>query len=67
MLLVVMARNMEINDVASYGLFVAIIGYGLLIVGLDFYNFSNREILEDGSYHKAQMIKSQLLLTPTEK
>lgn len=63
MLLVVMARNMEIADVASYGLFVASIGYGLLIVGLDFYNYSNREILKDASYNKAQMIKSQFVLT----
>lgn len=58
-----MAKNMAIDDIASYGLFVALVGYGVLIVGLDFYNFSNREILTKASSQKTQMIKSQFALT----
>ncbi|EJA4239004.1 hypothetical protein MU942_004092, partial [Escherichia coli] len=46
LLMMAIARFLTVKDVGDYGLYVSIIVVSLYFVGLDFYIFSTREILD---------------------
>ena len=46
LLMVAIARYLTVKDVGDYGLYVSIIVISLYFVGLDFYVYSTRELLD---------------------
>lgn len=45
MLLLFMARVLPPEEVGLYGLVAVTVGYGMMLLGLDFYTYANRELL----------------------
>ena len=61
-LVILIAKLLAVSEVADYGLFTAILGYSLYLVGLDFYVFSSREVIKCGKSHAGDIIKTQLVV-----
>lgn len=57
-----LARYVDPKSVGYYGLFTATVIYGLYLVGLDFYIFASREILQVSDDQRGAMLKGQLAL-----
>ncbi|MFB9985616.1 lipopolysaccharide biosynthesis protein [Mesorhizobium kowhaii] len=57
-----LARYIDPTSVGYYGLFTATVSYGLYMVGLDFYVFLSREILQVSDEQRGAMLKGQLTL-----
>lgn len=58
-----LARYLSPADVGRYGLFTAAIGYGLYVVGLDFYTYTAREILKVPPAQRGRLLKAQACLS----
>ncbi|PHR17391.1 MAG: hypothetical protein COA41_12295 [Sphingopyxis sp.] len=58
-LIFVLAKYLDPADVGIYGLLAATIGYCIYILGLDFYTFSNREMISSKKETWGQIIKNQ--------
>ncbi len=67
-----LAEFLEPDSVGVYGLLAAAIGYGLFVVGLEFYTYSTREIIGQNASNWSALIRDQvyfylivyILLTP---
>jgi len=57
-----LAKFLEPRDVGIYGLLSATIGYGIYLVGMEFYTFSSRELISSGLDGMVKILKNQLLL-----
>ncbi|MEE1714197.1 hypothetical protein RIM91_33615, partial [Pseudomonas aeruginosa] len=53
---------MNAEDVGIYGLVAATIGYGVYVVGFEFYNYSNRELVIAPQSEWLPLIRDQFLL-----
>jgi len=62
LLLFFLAKFLEPDEVGLYGLIAATIGYALYALGLEFYNFSTREIIGKDSRLWLGMIRDQVVL-----
>ena len=62
LLLFALAHWLEPFDVGMIGLLTAIIGYGIYVVGLEFYTFSARELIHAPPAHRAWLLWHQGLL-----
>lgn len=58
-----LARFVDSSFVGLYGLFTATVGYALYFLGLDFYTYSNRDILKLEKDTWGRPLKNQLALT----
>ena len=61
-LLFMLARLLAPEDVGMYGLFAASIKYGVMLVGLDFYTYSTRELLGSDRSRWAHHLWNQLIV-----
>lgn len=61
-LLFFLARLLPPSDLGSYGLVVATIAYAVMILGLDFYTFSARELLGHDRLEWFHMLRDQAVL-----
>lgn len=59
LLLFLLARLLEPAEVGLYGLVAASIGYGLYLVGLDFYIYTTRELIKADKSQWGCLLKSQ--------
>lgn len=57
-----LAKFLEPRDVGVYGLLASAIGYGIYLVGIEFYTYSSRELMSVSSEHRANILINQLLL-----
>ncbi|HCF6301514.1 TPA: hypothetical protein VEO97_006283, partial [Pseudomonas aeruginosa] len=57
-----LAHFMNAEDVGIYGLVAATIGYGVYVVGFEFYNYSNRELVIAPQSEWLPLIRDQFLL-----
>jgi O-antigen/teichoic acid export membrane protein len=57
-----LARFLDPHEFGLYGLLLATITYSIYIVGLDFYNFSTRELCGNSLEIRGQLLKSQVAL-----
>lgn len=58
-----LARLLEPSQVGQYGLLVAAVGYSIYFVGLDFYNYTSRQVAGGDRSLWGLYIKSQLALS----
>lgn len=58
-----LARYLDPASVGYYGLFTAAIGYSIYFVGLDFYTYTTREILQAPPDRRGRMLKGQAALS----
>lgn len=63
LLIFFVARFLEPQELGLYGLLVAVIGYALYVLGLDFYTYTTRELLGHDRALWGGMLKSQGILT----
>lgn len=61
-LLFFLARLLPPADVGLYGLLVASVAYGIMVLGLDFYTFSTRELLGHDRSEWPRMLRDQAVL-----
>lgn len=61
-LIFVLARFLAPAELGLYGLFAATVAYALMVVGVDFYTFSTREIIKLDRAYWGQVLKSQAAL-----
>lgn len=65
-LIFVLAKLFSVEDVGVYGLFIATLSFGVLLIGADFYTYSQRELLarprEEWGNVVQQQVKAQLIL-----
>lgn len=54
-----LAKFLSVADVGVYGLLVAVLGYGIYLIGLDFYTFSSRELIASEIGRRYGIIKNQ--------
>lgn len=59
LLVVFFAKFLDPRDLGLYGLFIATIGYGIYIIGFEFYTFSMRELISAKREERSQIIKNQ--------
>lgn len=62
LLIFVLARYLAADDVGLYGLFSASIGYGIYVLGFEFYNYANRELVATPSEEWLRLIRDQSVL-----
>ncbi|HEQ3486055.1 TPA: hypothetical protein VGS89_002661 [Vibrio cholerae] len=60
LLMMLLARYFSVKDVGEYGLILALVNILVLIVGLDFYTFSQSELSKNRSF--GEVLSNQLLL-----
>lgn len=58
-----MAKLLPPSDLGLYGLITAAIGYGLYLVGLDFFTYTTREVAKGDRTTWAGIIKNQIALS----
>lgn len=56
-----LARYLPIEEVALYGIIAASISFGLYFIGLDFHNYSSRELLKTSNNKWGKLLKSQAI------
>ena len=61
-LLVLLARYLRADEVGLYGLVTASVAYALYVVGLDFYAYSNREVVKLSRSNWGGPLKNQMVL-----
>lgn len=61
-LLFALARYLSAADVGRYGLVVATVSYGVMLLGLDFYTYSTRELLQESKLSRYAILRAQALL-----
>lgn len=57
-----LAKFLDPHDVGLYGLLTATVGYGIYIVGLEFYTFSSRELIAAAPDERRFILANQLVL-----
>lgn len=57
-----LAKFLEPRDVGIYGLLASAIGYGIYLVGFEFYTYSSRELISIGSGRRANVLINQAFL-----
>ncbi|MBX8514373.1 hypothetical protein K5D69_06635 [Pseudomonas cichorii] len=57
-----LAKYLVASEVGLYGLISASIGYGIYVVGVEFYNYSNRELIGSGRSAWLRLIRDQTVL-----
>lgn len=62
LLIFFLAKFLEPSDLGIYGLFVAAIGYGIYLIGFEFYTYSMRELIGAKRHDRAQIIVNQFSL-----
>ena len=62
LLIFFLAKFLEPRDLGVYGLFVAAVGYGIYVIGLEFYTYSMRELIGSNRENRAKIIKNQFAL-----
>lgn len=62
MLVISLAYFLPPEELGTYGLLVATIGYGIYVIGFEFYLFSSREIIRHENEYGGKLIKSQTYL-----
>jgi O-antigen/teichoic acid export membrane protein len=62
MLTFVLARFLTPAELGLYGLFAASVGYALMVVGVDFYTFTTREIIKLDRTQWGRVLKGQAAL-----
>ncbi len=62
LLLFALAHWLEPSDVGMIGLLTAIIGYGIYVIGLEFYTFSARELIHSAPERRAWLLWHQMVL-----
>ena len=62
LLIFFLAKFFEPRDLGIYGLFVALIGYGIYVIGFEFYTYSMRELIGSPRENRAKIIKNQFAL-----
>lgn len=55
-----LAKFLPPRDVGLYGLLAATVGYGIYLVGLEFYTFSGRELMACAQHRQPFILKNQL-------
>lgn len=63
LLIFFLAKFLQPAEVGLYGLFVATLGYSLYLVGLDFYTYTTREILQRNRNEWGGLLYNQVALT----
>ncbi|MEJ7805333.1 MAG: hypothetical protein WKG03_05365 [Telluria sp.] len=58
-----LAKNLDPSLVGYYGLFTVTVGYSLYFVGLDFYTYATRELLNTPIEQRGRMLKGQVALS----
>ncbi|MBK1796010.1 hypothetical protein JHL21_16075 [Devosia sp. WQ 349] len=58
-----LARYLDVDLVGYYGLFTAAVGYCLYFVGVDFYVYATREIIQVEGGRRGSMLKGQVALS----
>lgn len=58
-----LAKYLSTSDFGFFGLFSAAVGYCLYFVGLDFYTYVTREIIQTPNNKRAQLLKGQSALS----
>ena len=58
-----LAKYLEPESLGYYGLFSATVAYSLFIVGLDFYSFSTRELIESSKEDEGRIVISSLVFS----
>ncbi len=61
--IIALAKFLSPDQVGTFGLVAAIITYAIFFVGLDFYAYSNREILRKNKIKLGRILKAQLALS----
>lgn len=61
-LVIVLAKYLSLEELGQFGLVLAINALAGYFIGLDFYQFSTREILASVSENRPQLIRNQFLL-----
>ncbi|MDO9185002.1 MAG: polysaccharide biosynthesis C-terminal domain-containing protein [Bacteroidia bacterium] len=61
LLIFCLGKYFSIEDLGLYGIFYTTVTLGILALGLDFYTFSNREILYAKNEDKLSILRNQLL------
>ena len=56
-----LAKYMPVSEFVNYGLIVAFVGFGVLFIGGEFYQFSSRELAKAPPEHRAFIITNQIL------
>ena len=59
LLALVMARALDPSDLGTYGLVVAVLSIGVVMVGLELYTQANRDMVPLGPSQRARMIRDQ--------
>jgi O-antigen/teichoic acid export membrane protein len=62
-LVVVLAKLLEPSEVGLYGLFVATVGFSMLVIGGEYYTYSQRELLTEGKSRWSFVLQHQTLAT----
>ena len=62
LLSIYLVKFLSLEANGEYGIFVATISMLTYVLGLDFYSFNNREILQENSLESGKKIKSQFFL-----
>lgn len=62
LLIFFLAKFLEPRDLGVYGLFVAAVGYGIYVIGFEFYTYSMRELIGGKREDRAKVIKNQFAL-----
>lgn len=57
-----LAKYLEPSELGFYGLIAASISYSLLIVGFDFYAFSNRDLIKTEKQYWAAKLRDQAIV-----
>jgi O-antigen/teichoic acid export membrane protein len=57
-----LAKHLDSSSVGYYGLFTATVSYALYAVGLDFYTYGSREIVNTPASQRGQLLKGQAAL-----
>lgn len=58
-----LAKYLDPKSLGQYGIFVATVGYLVFFVGLDFYTFSTRQLINTPVNRQGNLLKSQAVLT----
>ncbi|EGN4249425.1 polysaccharide biosynthesis protein, partial [Salmonella enterica] len=58
--IILLARFLQTSDLGLYGLISAAVGYGIFIVGFEFYTYSTREIINSHKGNLFFILKNQV-------
>lgn len=62
LLVILLAKSMQIEDFAFYGLFAASVAYSVYVIGIDFYTFTVRDLVTQPKPYWRALLRDQFLL-----